>query len=66
MWGGLLGEIPSSLLDAFFWEAVYVAMRVLDQEESGDLASSVGCHFQLRDLEQVPLPLYRFISFSIS
>lgn len=26
-------------------------MRILDQE-SGDLASSLGCHFQLRDLEQ--------------
>lgn len=60
--GWPIRELPFSQLDAFFWEAVYVVMRVLDQE-SGDLASSLGCHFQLRDLEQVPLPLYSSFPF---
>lgn len=47
---GLMQEKPSSPLDALSWEAVYVVRRVLDSE-SGDLGSSLGCHFQLRDLE---------------
>lgn len=62
--GRLLRE--KNMISSFHPDAFLLGSSSCGEEEWGDFVSSLGCHFQWCDLEQVLLPLYILISLSVS